>query len=357
MNRLDEVNAKHDQLRALLLKHGAEGVWLRQTRNVAWITAGADPSIPLDDETGVFSVLVTPEKRVVYTNNIEITRIKAEDQLQDLGFEYHVYPWYAAEAPIGGHVISDESSAVGEQIQAMRLVLTESEQARYRLLGRDTAAALEEAILAAKPGDTEFEVAGRLAAACRSRGGVAVVNLVASDERIASFRHPRPTDKRVDKYLMVVVCMRRGGLVVAGTRLVYFGTLPADLAAKVRKVAAIDAAAMVATRPGRPLNEVFQDIQAAYAAQGEDDQWQHHHQGGPTGYNSREWLVTPDDENKVQAGMAFAWNPSIVGCKSEDTILVQENDFEIVSEASSSWPMVNVQVDGKTVKRPSVAEC
>lgn len=356
MNRLDEVNAKHDQLRRLLLEHGAEGAWLSQTRNIAWITAGADASIPLNSETGAFSIFVTAEKRVVYTTNIEATRIQAEDKLQDLGFEYHIYPWHQAEIPTGGHIISDQSSAVEGQIQMLRVVLTESEQARYRLLGQDTAAALEEAILAAQPGETEYAVAGRLAAACRSRGGVAVVNLVASDARIADFRHPLPTDKKVDKYLMIVVCMRRGGLVVAGTRLAYFGTLPAEIAEKARKVAAIDAAAMAATRPGRAMNAALKDIQAAYAEQGEDGQWQHHHQGGPTGYNSREWLVTPDDEQQVQAGMAFAWNPSIVGCKSEDTILVQEDGFEVVSAGTSDWPQIDVQVDGQTIQRPAIIE-
>jgi antitoxin VapB len=155
---------------------------------------------------------------------------------------------------------------------------------------------------------------------------------------------------------MIVVCMRRGGLVMAGTRLAYIGSMPAQVVEKARKVAAIDAAVMVATRPGRTHSDVFRDLQAAYAAQGEADQWRYHHQGGPAGYNSREWIVTPGDMRPVQAGVAYAWNPSIVGCKSEDTILVQDNGFEIVSGAADDWPMIEVNVSGQVVKRPGILE-
>jgi antitoxin VapB len=190
-------------------------------------------------------------------------------------------------------------------------------------------------------------------AECRERGGVAVVALVASDERVSRFRHPLPTIKQVEKYAMLVVCMRRAGLIVSATRLVYFGAVPADLQAKLQQVAAIDAAAMVATQPGRSLGDVFADLQAAYAAQGVPDQWQYHHQGGPAGYGARERIATPGDPTVIQAHQLFAWNPSVVGCKSEDTILVGERGFEIVSH-TGNWPTVDVEVGGQMVKRPAI---
>lgn len=354
MNRHEEINIKHDKLRGLLAEHKADALWLRRTRNVAWFTAGADSSIPADADFGVYSVLVTLDQRIIYTTNIEITRMRSEEDFEGLGFTYHEFPWYAGETPTAPHLLSDESSVVEEALQQMRLVLLDSEQERYRTLGRDAAAALNGAIRAIRVGDTEYQIAARLDAACRARGGLAVVNLVACDERISKFRHPLPTDKRFEKYVMIVVCMRRGGLVVAATRLAHVGGVPAEIEEKARKVAAVDAAAMVATRPGRTMDEVFSDIQAAYAAQGEDGQWQYHHQGGPAGYASREWIVTPGDPRKVQAGMAFAWNPSIVGCKSEDTILVGENGFEIVSAASGDWPVIEVTVGGQTIQRPGI---
>lgn len=352
MNRLEEINIKHDRLRSLLQARQADALWLRATRNIAWFTAGADASIPVDSDTGAYSVLVTADRRTIYTNNIEATRLHAEEDFESLGFTYEEFPWHAARQPNLPRMVTDTD--VADDLLQLRLVLLPSEIERLRTLGQDTAAAIAEAARAARPGDTEHQIAARLAAAARARGAVAVVNLIATDERIAQFRHPLPTNKQMEKYAMVVVCMRRHGLVVSATRLVYAGVVPPEIAQKNHKVAAVDAAAIAATRPGRTLGEVLADIQAAYAAQGEAGQWQYHHQGGAAGYNAREHIAVPGDPWVVQADAVYAWNPSIVGCKSEDTILVRQNGFEIVSAGPADWPMIDVAVSGQTIKRPAV---
>ncbi|NWG15907.1 MAG: M24 family metallopeptidase [Chloroflexi bacterium] len=353
MNRLEEINFKHDQIRALLERRQADSLWLRRTRNLAWITAGADASIPVDADYGAYSVLLTRDKRVVYTTNIEATRLHAEEAFEALGFEYVEYPWHQPTAP--ANALLDDGE-VESDIQRLRWVLNAGEIERCRALGKDTAAALDEAIRAIRPGDTEFQLAARLDAACRARGGLAAVNLIGTDERISRFRHPKPTDKRLEKYAMIVVCMRREGLILSATRLAHFGALPPELREKAAKVAAIDAAAIAASRPGRSLGDVFADLQAAYAAQGETDQWLYHHQGGPTGYIARERVATPGDPTIISANMALAWNPSIVGCKSEDTILVNESGFEIVTAAPAGWPMIAVEIGGQTIQRPGILE-
>jgi hypothetical protein len=50
---------------------------------------------------------------------------------------------------------------------------------------------------------------------------------------------------------------------------------------------------------------------------------------------------------------AFAWNPSIAGTKSEDTILVREEGIEFLS-LSSGWPMVDVEYRGGVAKREDI---
>lgn len=356
MTRLQEIEHKHAQIRSLLEQHKAPALWLRRTRNLAWITAGADASIPVETDYGMYSILVTPEKRIVYTNNIELTRLKGEERFEDLGFEYASFPWWEpARNPDHAGQLTDEG-AVEDALTSWRSVLTEGEQERLRVLGKDAAAALESTVRGVKPGMTEFEVAARLDAACKAWGGQVTVNLIGSDERISQYRHPLATFKKVDKYVMVVVCVRRGGLIVAGTRLGYFGKLPADVSATLHRIAAIDAAVIAATQPGRTLGTVFSDLQAAYQAQGEADQWQLHHQGGPIAYQGRERIATPGDPLVVQAGMAFAWNPSIVGCKSEDTILVGAHGNEIVTAHSADWPTVDVDIASETIRRPGILE-
>jgi antitoxin VapB len=52
-------------------------------------------------------------------------------------------------------------------------------------------------------------------------------------------------------------------------------------------------------------------------------------------------------------GQVFAWNPSITGTKSEDSILVGETANEIITEIAD-WPSINVQVGQQVIKRPAI---
>ncbi|MGD0094503.1 MAG: aminopeptidase P family protein, partial [Planctomycetota bacterium] len=79
-----------------------------------------------------------------------------------------------------------------------------------------------------------------------------------------------------------------------------------------------------------------------------------HHQGGPTGYQGRSYLGTPQDERQVLENQAFAWNPSICGTKSEDTILACAGGIEFLSAPTKSWPVVAVRSGEKTCKRADI---
>ena len=76
-----------------------------------------------------------------------------------------------------------------------------------------------------------------------------------------------------------------------------------------------------------------------YKEIGYEDEWQFLHQGGPTGYSTRDYLGTPDHDGVVLPNQAFAWNPSIPGTKSEDTIIAKKDGSEILS-VTGKWPMV-----------------
>ena len=182
-----------------------------------------------------------------------------------------------------------------------------------------------------------------------------VVNLVATDERIFSYRHPLPTAKQLQKYAMLVLCGRQGGLICSVTRLVHFGKLPDETRQKAEAVARIDAEMIAGTRPGNTLGDVFKRAQSAYAATGYPDEWKLHHQGGSAGYAPREVTATPASTEPILVGQAFAWNPSITGTKSEDTILVREESNEIITEMAG-WPSIDIEVGNRIVKRPAILE-
>jgi len=242
---------------------------------------------------------------------------------------------------------------ISREIAALRAQPTPEEGSRYRELGKLCAQGMRQAIDGVRPGISEFEVAGLLTQSVESKGVQVVVNLVASDDRIFSYRHPLPTDKKLRKYAMLVLCGRKWGLICSVTRFVHFGALPDEIRQKAEAVARIDAEMIAATRPGRTLGDVFNQAQSAYTAAGYSDEWQLHHQGGSAGYAPREVTASPASIEPILVGQAFAWNPSITGTKSEDTILVGEDSNEIITEMAD-WPSIEVQVDQHVLKRPAI---
>jgi Xaa-Pro aminopeptidase len=67
-----------------------------------------------------------------------------------------------------------------------------------------------------------------------------VVNLAAADGRIFDYRHPLPTNRSVDHYVLIVLGGRRNGLVASVSRLVYFGDIPEELQRRHRAVTEVD---------------------------------------------------------------------------------------------------------------------
>jgi Xaa-Pro aminopeptidase len=161
------------------------------------------------------------------------------------------------------------------------------------------------------------------------------VLLAATHERIARHRHPLPTGARLERRAMIVASAQRGGLYANLTRIAWLGEPDPEIA---RRQAACDEILAhtreEATRPGRTLAHAFDDVRRFYAEAGFPDEWRLHHQGGITGYASREVIATPHTEVEIEPGMAFAWNPSVTGAKAEETFVLTEAGPELVTGAS-----------------------
>jgi antitoxin VapB len=202
---------------------------------------------------------------------------------------------------------------------------------------------------------TEHEISGLLFKEIEGRGVQVIVSLVAVDERVFSYRHPLPTSKPLQQYAMLVLCGRKGGLICSLTRLVHFGPMSEELRRKTEAVAQIDARMIAATRPEAKLSDIFRIGQSAYAGWGYPDEWEKHHQGGLAGYAPREIIARPTSPEPVLVGQAFAWNPSITGVKSEDTILVGEQTNEVLTEMKD-WPGIAIPIGEQVIKRPAVLQ-
>jgi antitoxin VapB len=358
------MSRKHERIIKLLEKYNLDGLIIQQIANFAWATDGAASYINTATTNGVGTLVITKDARHLIADNIETPRFDQEEQLKAQGWEYHTHRWdqptdslskVTKNLRLGADGIYPGAMDLSGELSVFRSYFDEDERARFRLLSTFCAEAMDEAIRSIAPGLSEYEIAALLSGAAQKRGVLPIVNLVASDERIFNYRHPLPTAKKLEKYAMLVLCGRQKGLVCSLTRLIHFGRLPDELKKKANAVAYIDAIMISATRPGKTVAEIFQITKDAYAEVGFADEWQLHHQGGPAGYNPREFLATAKADVPVGVGQAYAWNPSITGCKSEDTILIGESDNEVLS-VIAGWPTITIEVDGKTIERPAILE-
>lgn len=313
----------------------AGAVVLRRFADVAWYTGGLDVRIDRSADTGSTVVLVTAEGEWLVTDVIEGPRLRDEEPLA-ADYTTVEHRWTAeADADLlselaGGAAVAE---AADLDVDELRLVLDHDAIDRYRALGADTRAAFDEAVAALTPAMTEREAAAQLAAAAWRRHGHVPVLLVAGAERLPRYRHPIATDAPLGGRAMLVACVERGGLYASLTRMVDFDEPSPDTA---RRQAATDEVLQrlraEATRPGRTLGEVFGDLRRFYADAGFNDEWERHHQGGIAGFRSREVIATPDDPTVIRSGMAFAWNPSVAGAKSEETFVLHEGgDSEVLT--------------------------
>ena len=201
----------------------------------------------------------------------------------------------------------------------------------------------------------ESEVVGRLCNRLWKDRIDPITLMAAADERIFNYRHPIPSERDIDRYLMVSVNARKWGLIVSLTRFLYFGTLPEELRKKYEANVFIDCTFMAATRPGVPAREVLQRGIDAYREKGFLEEWELHHQGGSIGYTGRDYRTNFNTPDIIQENQAFTWNPSITGSKSEDTILATSGGPVLLTRPVI-YPEMKMEVEGYTFQRPGILE-
>lgn len=359
-DRLTEVNTKLAQIRQILASERATALRLRGTDWFAWITAGASNTVLLAQETGIAEVLVTAAGAWVLTDEIEAGRLRDEELPS--GFSLHVTPWkdadprkaFVMENTAGGSIISDRPT-LGELSLPAALVtykrtLLASEIERYREVGHLAAAAMTEVLQAAQPAWTEYQLAGAGAEAMLARGLQPALTLAAGARRVYAYRHPTPSDAPLENYAMLVFCARKYGLYANLTRFVSFQTLSSALTAAHRQIWEIEAEALAGTQPEHTINTVYARLANAYAARSVSSEIDAHHQGGSTGYLSREVVATPTARDVMLAGQAFAWNPSLPGVKVEDTFLLRTDGALDNLTYDADWP--TIEIHGRLRPRP-----
>ena len=365
MDRIGEFSEKLSRTRNYLDRKGLDAVYLKRRSNFAWITCGGDNRIVDHSEEGWSGVLVTKKRAFLITDNTEMPRI-LDEEIRGIPLETYEYTWYKTQLKDSIlKVCGSDNVACDLEIEGLKRLesdfdrvqyqLTGPELERFRELGGVTSRAFTKIGGKIELGMTELDVAAMVSCELMRENIQPQLVLVACDNRISDYRHPIPTPQKISAYVMYVAVAVKWGLNLSITRFVHFGELSEELRRKHEAILNIDARLIRNTRPGRKIVDIFTQHRENFAQFGYPEEWRKLHQGGSASYRIRDVKATLDTPKTecVLLHQAYAWNPSIAGIKSEDTIIVLEEKNEIISE-DPDWPFVSIDIDGDTVKRADI---
>lgn len=343
---------KLEKIRMLLKECGWDGIIVSGRNNYSWVTNGLKNHVIENTPLGVASLFITPDTLSLVADSSDLLRMMEEQD--NLFAEPVEIPWYQPAEEYwaklcGGKRMASDSGIVNTEdaepmLQGLRLNLDEQELEVYHTAGEKIAKAVEQACFEAKQGDTEQHIATRAKYFAMEQGVDPACVLVGSDQRLLKYRHPMPTSKRIEKSLMVVMGGEFKGLWASVTRMVHWGDAPKEMEENFSKLQYLFAKMQLAMDGGLAYTAYFKYVQDLYAQAGYPKEWKLHHQGGPTGYACREYVVRPDTMGSMQYNQAFAWNPTLQGTKCEETTILTPNGIKAVT-ITGNWPTRTIQLE------------
>lgn len=360
--RLEDIQIKQHRVAEFLEDEGFDGLLLARYDNFAWFTSGGDNSLGVPNSFGEVALFLTREHRCVLATNVDSARV-FDEELSGLGFQLKERPWHEpreqlwADVARGRQVAADisigEATNAAEKVRRLRIVLTQLELERYRRLGRDMVHAAEATCRGFQAGETEAEVAAQLTHRLMRHGIAPVQLLVAADDRSSQYRQAIFKQTPIQRRAVVTVCGRRDGLCASLSRTVCFGKVEEEFASQHNLANMIDGTYIMFSRPGEQLGEVLRRGLRIYEKFNEPHEWMLCQQGSITGYAPSEIAVLPGSTVRLGQNMALAWHPTVGPTRSQDTVLIDSQGFEIVT-APQKWPVTTVSVKGVSIDRPGI---
>lgn len=335
--------SKISKLRALLEEKALDALVLRRNPNLAWLIGGR-VHVPTTLDLACFDLILTREKVIAVTNSIEAPRLIAEELPNEV--EVLAIDWWESrdgKLPIGERVGSDQPGAgrvdLAIEIEILRQSLEAEDIARFEKVCVDSATALGKALKESNSTDREIDVSARISNLLWQQNLELVFMGVAGIDRIHRFRHALPTENVVGDRIVASICARRKGLIASVTRIISF---PKDQVLGYEGILHVESEMLDQTKVGNRFSEPVEAAIAAYPKYGFDlNEWQRHHQGGPTGFMPRDWPANRDSARLIQESQPIAWNPTGNGWKVEDTLLATSNGVRILT-IDPDWPMVGI---------------
>lgn len=359
-----EVKEKERRVKEFFDKTGYEAMIIGRQDNFAWYTCGGNNRVVITWDNGFTYLVITREKTYGIAHVMDGPRV-FDEELKGLDIEPVFLRWYeesyaekAVQLVKGLKTISDvpvEGAVLApSEIYKLHFPLTEKEIEKCRQIGNITDGVLKKVADGIKPGMSEHEIEAMFLYEYGRRNMTPEVLLVGSDERIAKYRHPNPSDKKVGKLVLLHPAVKKWGLHANVTRMLYFGDrLPEAIERKYDAACMVETAAVSMCIPGTKFSDILEVEKKIYKETGFEEEWRNHFQGGTTGYALCDTGLCKDPVNKVSINQAYDWFITITGVKAEELSINTANGREIIS-AAGNWPVREYTYNGQSFKVPQI---
>jgi Xaa-Pro dipeptidase len=357
-----EAQEKETRIHSALAQLGYDSLVVTRRDNFAWLTGGGRAVIMYTVQTSPVYLVLTPQKKYAVGYTIDVPRTM-DDEMGGLGYEPIALPTFgktpeqvALELATGRVAADDAMLGVPEinaAISKLHEPYTAQEMKRYAATCRQSGEILRELADWVQPGMTERHVYAHMWGMYLEQGFEGCCMFVASDERIRRYRHAVPSDKPIEKGVLLAPCTSKGGLHVPNSRLVYFGQPPDDIRRRFNAVATMQGAIVSSIRPGVKLAALLALCLDLFTSLGYPEERTNHFHGGPTGYQPSYPERCQDAEAVVTPNMAFAWYCTIAGAKSEEVALVDEQGATLQT-VDPSWPTLEIEYQGRKTAVPDI---
>jgi len=357
-----EIDRKQQLVADYLERTNQTALIIQQPWNFQWFTSGGSNQTP-DGRTCAF-LYIARDTRVILTTDADSPWI-FDTQVPQLGFYVKERSWteprdsIVADLCRGRRVVSDSGVAntkmVDEDLQALRIKLSNREQSLARQLGRELTQCVERTVLNFQPGQTELEVAGTLSHRLLAAGITPLGVRVNGDGRNDRFRQAAARPVRIRHYATVAATGRRDGICLTVSRIMCNQPPNSQFEQVYRSAAICQAAGVYYSQKDWTLEEVWSRVKRLYEKTGYPNEWRHTEQGDILAQRPGEHRIVPHSSLTLESGMLIHWKPQIEAASLSDTILVTDEGPEWLTQ-TDHWPRIFVEVKGESVPRPALVK-
>jgi Xaa-Pro dipeptidase len=359
----EDIETKKDRVLNYLDSKEYDGAVIGRRDNFAWFTCGGENKVLNFSDFGFSYLLITKDKIQLISQIMDGQRV-IDEEMSGFDIEYVPLKWFedSKEDKIlkltsGKNLLSDVPLAgckySPKEFYSLHYPLTPLEIERLRWLGSKTERIIRNVSDSISSGMSEIEIAGMLLGEYGRSGIECEVLMIGSDERISKYRHPLPTDKKVEKFVLVHPAVKKWGLHANVTRLVSLEKVIPEIQKRYDAACRIAGEVILSCKQGTKFSSILERQKYLFENFGYKDEWEKHYHGGISGYLLADATVGMDPDLSVISNQAYDWFITITGVKVEELSINANNNIEVTS-INGAWPVKEYEINSQNLKLPQI---